>query len=204
MTRTQPASSTQTNDHGHRSRAFPEGKHTRLVFAAAASVILMVSLAACSSGASTGGGSTNSSSAASPSASAAPAGPTLGAAFEVKQNDGTAKITIVSATYGPALGGAFDIAPKNGGYLILDVLWETSAGTSSSNPLYIKAKSADGREGDIALGVVSQLGSGNVPTGDTSRGNVGFDIGAGPYTVVVTDQLLQDKARLTAVNASAR
>ena len=162
----------------------------------------MVSLAACSGGASAGGGSTNSSSAASPSA--APAGPTLGAPFEVKQNDGTAKITIVSASYGPALGGAFDIAPKNGGYLILDVLWETSTGTSSSNPLYIKAKSADGREGDIALGVASQLGSGDVPPGDTSRGNVGFDIGAGPYTIVVTDQLLQEKARLTAVNASVR
>ncbi|MEO5534140.1 MAG: hypothetical protein ABIR17_03310 [Pseudolysinimonas sp.] len=127
-----------------------------------------------------------------------PTGPQLGQPFEVKQNDGTAKITIVSATYGDSLGGgAFDSPADNGGYLILDVLWETSEGVSSSNFFYFSVKDAEGREGDLSIFVNDPLGAGDVPAGDKSRGNVAFDIGAGPYTVIVTNQMLQEDKRLT-------
>ncbi|MFT4137002.1 hypothetical protein [Microbacterium sp.] len=128
----------------------------------------------------------------------------MGVPFEVKQSDGVAQVTIVSATYGapPDLGG-ISISADNGGVLILDVLWETTEGTTSANPMYIDAKDAEGREGSIAIGVDSALGSGDVPTGDKMRGNVAFDIGAGPYIVTVSDTLLQEAARLT-VEATAR
>jgi hypothetical protein len=138
-----------------------------------------------------------------PAAPVEPAGPTVGVPFEVQQNDGVAKITIVSASYGPTTGGDFDLPADNGGYLILNVLWETAEGVSSSNPLYISAKDANGVRGDIAIVIPQSLGSGDIPVGDKTVGNVGFDIGPGPYTVVVTDQLLQEEARLT-VNADNR
>lgn len=60
-----------------------------------------------------------------PQIAAEETGPTVGTPFLVKQNEGTASITIASATHGPALGGTFDIPAKNGGFLILDVLRET-------------------------------------------------------------------------------
>lgn len=129
--------------------------------------------------------------------------PGLGIPLEIKQSDGVAKVTIVSATYGPSLGGPFDIEPDNGGYLILDVKWETASGVSSANPLYFSAKTTEGREGDIALGVDEALGSGDVPVGDVSRGNVAYDIGDGPYVIIVKDQLLQEVARLN-VEATPR
>jgi len=177
-------------------------KKTTLTLAIAATLL---ALAGCSSTDTTPPDNTGTSStppaasndAAEPSPTKS-AEPGVGTPFEVKQNDGTAKITIMSATYGPKLGsGPFDSEADNGGYLVLDVLWETAEGTSHPNPLYFKAKDADGREGDFAIFVDDSLGSGDVPAGDKSRGNVGFDIGAGPYTVIVTDQLLQEKARLT-------
>ena len=171
-----------------------------LITAATASTAIALALTGCSAG--TNGTGTDPAATSASTASATP-GPQLGQPFEVKQNDGTAKITIESATYGTSLGGVLDTPAKNGGYLILDVLWETSTGTSSPNPLYVKAKDASGHEGTIAIGVDNALASGDVPVGDKARGNVAFDIGAGPYTIVVTDQLFQEKARLTAV-ATAR
>jgi hypothetical protein len=138
-----------------------------------------------------------------PAVPAAPTGPEIGTPFEVTQNDGTASITVVSATYGPTLDGPFEIEAENGGFLILDILWETSEGVSSPNPFYFKVKDPDGREGDFAIFVDDALPSGDVPVGDRSRGNVAFDIGPGPYIVIVTDQILQEAARLT-VTATPR
>jgi hypothetical protein len=39
--------------------------------------------------------------------------------------------------------------PKNGTYLLLDVLWETEAGKTSSNPFNFSAKDASGRKADL-------------------------------------------------------
>lgn len=64
-------------------------------------------------------------------------------------------------------------------------------------------KDAEGRTGDLSIGVDSAFTSGEVPVGDKMRGNLAYDIGPGPYTVVVTDQLLQESARLT-VEPTAR
>ena len=56
-------------------------------------------------------------------------------------NGDVAKITIVSAVRTDAVATtAFATAAKNGSYLLLDVLWETETGKTSSNPFYFSAK----------------------------------------------------------------
>ena len=113
-------------------------------------------------------------------------------------NGNTAKITILSATYGPSITtGPFDSPAKNGGYLTLDVLWETEKGETTSNPLYFKAKDADGRSASVELIMDDQLGSGEIPAGDKARGKVAFDIKSGTSTVIITNPILQEVARIS-------
>ena len=113
-------------------------------------------------------------------------------------NGNTAKITILSATYGPSITtGPFDSPAKNGGYLTLDVLWETEKGETTSNPLYFKAKDADGRSANVELIMDDQLGSGEIPAGDKARGKVAFDIKPGTSTVIITNPILQEVARIS-------
>ncbi|MGX9902075.1 TM2 domain-containing protein [Arthrobacter sp. SA17] len=133
---------------------------------------------------------------------AAPAAPSekkVGEAFTADMGNGdTARITIVSATYGPTITtGPFDSPAKNGGYLTLDVLWETEKGTTSSNPLYFKAKDADGRAANVELIMDDSLGSGEIPAGDKTRGKVAFDIKPGTSTVIITNPILQEVARIS-------
>ncbi|MBO1268697.1 hypothetical protein [Arthrobacter cavernae] len=139
--------------------------------------------------------------AAPPSAApapAAPAGPTVGAPFTVKMRNGdVARITIVSAVRTDTVTTtALAKPPKNGTYLLLDVLWETEAGKTSSNPLYFSAKDASGRKADRYLFVDNQLGSGDVLPGDKSRGSIAFDMAPGAATVMISDPLLQEAARI--------
>ena len=138
---------------------------------------------------------------AAPAAEAPAASPALkvGEAFTADMGNGNkARITILSATYGDAVTtGPFALPAKNGGYLILDVLWETQEGVTSSNPLYFKAKDSDGRAASIELFGDDQLGSGEVPLGDKTRGKVAFDIKPGTSTVIITNPILQEVARLS-------
>ncbi|BBE22601.1 hypothetical protein MN0502_14840 [Arthrobacter sp. MN05-02] len=85
---------------------------------------------------------------------------------------------------------------KNGSYLLLDVLWETEAGETSSNPFYFSAKDAEGRSADLDMLADGQLGSGPVLPGDKSREFIAFDIALGPVTVSITDPLMQEAARI--------
>ncbi|WP_018762346.1 DUF4352 domain-containing protein [Arthrobacter sp. 135MFCol5.1] len=132
------------------------------------------------------------------SAPAAPAAPTVGVPFSVKMRNGNvARITVVSAVRTDSVTtGAFATPPKNGTYLLLDVLWETESGKTSSNPLYFSAKDANGRKADMSLFADNQLGSGEVLPGDKARGNIAFDIAPGPATVMISDPLLQEAARI--------
>ncbi|MEO5321364.1 DUF4352 domain-containing protein [Arthrobacter sp. CC3] len=137
--------------------------------------------------------------AAPPSAApAAPAAPAVGTPFAVKMKNGNvARITIVSAVRTDAVTtNSFATPPKNGTYLLLDVLWETEAGKTSSNPLYFSAKDANGRKADISLFADNQLGSGEVLPGDKARGNIAFDIAPGAAIVMISDPLLQEAARI--------
>jgi hypothetical protein len=91
---------------------------------------------------------------------------------------------------------AFASPPKNGTYLLLDVLWETEGGTTSSNPFYFSAKDASGRKADLSMFADNQLGSGEVLPGDKSRGFIAFDIAPGAATVMISDPLMQEAARI--------
>ncbi|MCP9000827.1 DUF4352 domain-containing protein [Pseudarthrobacter sp. RMG13] len=111
------------------------------------------------------------------------------------RNGDVARITIVSAVRTDTVTTtAFATPPKNGTYLLLDVLWETEAGKSSSNPFYFSAKDASGRKADLSMLADNQLGSGDVLPGDKSRGFIAFDIAPGAATVIITDPLLQEAA----------
>ncbi|MDQ0869169.1 hypothetical protein QFZ70_001642 [Arthrobacter sp. V1I9] len=133
-----------------------------------------------------------------PSAPAAPAAPAVGVPFTVKMRNGNvARITVVSAVRTDSVtAGAFSTPPRNGTYLLLDVLWETESGKTSSNPLYFSAKDANGRKADMSLFADNQLGSGEVLPGDKARGNIAFDIAPGAATVMISDPLLQEAARI--------
>ncbi|WP_163164040.1 DUF4352 domain-containing protein [Arthrobacter sp. Alg241-R88] len=137
-------------------------------------------------------------SAAPAPAPSAPAAPTVGTPFSVEMRNGdVARITIVSAARTDTVSTtAFATPPKNGTYLLLDVLWETEKGTTSSNPLYFSAKDANGRKADISMFADNQLGSGEVLPGDKSRGFIAFDIAPGAATVMISDPLLQEAARI--------
>ncbi|MGM9470831.1 DUF4352 domain-containing protein [Pseudarthrobacter sp. YS3] len=132
------------------------------------------------------------------SAPAAPAAPTVGVPFSVKMRNGNvARITIVSAVRTDSVTiGAFATPSKNGTYLLLEVLWETESGKTSSNPLYFSAKDANGRKADMSLFADNQLGSGEILPGDKARGNIAFDIAPGAATVMISDPLLQEAARI--------
>lgn len=129
---------------------------------------------------------------------AAPAAPSVGVPFTVKMRNGdVARITIVSAVRTDTVTAtAFATAPKNGTYLLLDVLWETEAGKTSSNPFYFSAKDASGRKADLSMFADNQLGSGEVLPGDKSRGFIAFDIAPGAATVMISDPLMQEAARI--------
>lgn len=139
--------------------------------------------------------------AAPPSAApapAAPTGPAVGTPFTVKMRNGdVARITIVSAVRTDTVSTtAFASPPKNGTYLLLDVLWETEAGKTSSNPFYFSAKDASGRKADLSMFADNQLGSGDVLPGDKSRGFIAFDMAPGAATVMISDPLMQEAARI--------
>lgn len=137
-------------------------------------------------------------SAAAIPAPAAPAAPTVGTPFTVDvRNGNVARITILSAVRTDTVStAAFATPPKNGTYLLLDVLWETEKGTTSSNPLYFSAKDANGRKADLSMFADNQLGSGEVLPGDKSRGFIAFDIAPGAAMVMISDPLLQEVARI--------
>ncbi|MEN8583088.1 TM2 domain-containing protein [Burkholderia sp. RS01] len=132
-------------------------------------------------------------------APAASSGKKVGEAFTADMGNGnTAKITILSATYGAAITtGPYASPAKNGGYLTLDVLWEREKGTTSSNPLYFKAKDADGRSANVELFADDVIGSGEIPAGDKARGKVAFDIKPGTSTVIITNPILQEVGRIS-------
>jgi hypothetical protein len=93
--------------------------------------------------------------------------------------------------------GDLATAPKNGSYLLLDVLWETESGKTSSNPFYFSAKDATGRKADLSLFADNQLGSGDVLPGDKARGFIAFDTAPGAATVMISTPLMQEAARIT-------
>ncbi len=126
----------------------------------------------------------------------------IGVAFPVDMGDGdVARINIHAATYSTESlsDGGLAVEPENGGFLTLHVIWQTESGQTEADPHYIKVLDASGGEGDLHSIADGMFGSGDVPEGDRIRGNLVFDVGPGPYTVIVTDPLLHEAARVEIV-----
>lgn len=127
---------------------------------------------------------------------------TLGEPVAVPQLSGTAEVTIRSATFGPTNGTDFEAA--NGGYLVIDVTWETLDGMTYVNPVYFSVETADGTEGDYDVFGEATLASSEQNAGTSAEGTVSFDVAESPsYVIVITNEMLQEVARVT-VEASAR
>ena len=77
------------------------------------------------------------------------------------------------------------------------MLSETEKGETSSNPLYFKAKDANGRAANVELFTDDAIGAGEIPAGDKARGKVAFDIKPGTSTVIITNPILQEVARIS-------
>jgi protein-disulfide isomerase len=165
--------------------------------------LLVLALAGCSA-VSAAPASTGSS---TPTASApsAPKVAGVGAPVTIKQSGGSSTVTIQAATYGATIpADPLNTTPTAGGFLILDVEWDGTQGSTMVNPLYVTVTDANGRSGSLTLTTPSMLGSTTISAGEKARGNVGFDISnAGPYTVKITDTMLQEAGKFN-ITATAR
>ena len=144
-----------------------------------------------------------------PAATEAAPAPSSGTAndansFTVTVSEGnTAKVTVTDALYVTEIPSMSYLKPNNGGFLLVEVSWETLTGTSSSNPANFEAYDADGNEGErIYLeegGLPSEMDS---QAGKVHSGVIAFDIKSGPTNIVVVDDF-GDKASSITLTAPA-
>ncbi|MCW6005531.1 DUF4352 domain-containing protein [Micromonospora sp. CPCC 205371] len=121
----------------------------------------------------------------------------VGKALDVKLQSGAkAQVTVLKVTTAKKGKGEFAEKPQNGQFLIVDVQIKVTDKEFSVNPLYFKYQAAnekvyDSGDGNaFASGHEPQLESGEVPTGQTSRGLVVFDTPAGAgKQIQLTDEL---------------
>ncbi|MFS0854470.1 DUF2510 domain-containing protein [Microbacterium sp. 179-I 3D4 NHS] len=127
---------------------------------------------------------------------------TLGEPVTIQQMDGTSEVTITAATWGTTNGSSFEA--ENGGYLTIELTWEGVEGTTHVNPLYFTVIDAEGNEGMYDIFSDATLESGELAAGEALQGSLSFDVAqSDSYTVIITDELLQDAAEVT-IEASAR
>jgi hypothetical protein len=134
-----------------------------------------------------------------PSASQAAPAPSSSAAatatdansFVVTVSEGnTVKIGVIDSLYTAQIPDMSYMKPKNGGFLAINVSWETLTGTSQSSPSNFEVYDAAGKEGEL---IYLDEGLGSLPTeevgaGDSRQGVIVFDVKKGPVKVVVKDE----------------
>ncbi len=143
---------------------------------------------------------TQSAAAEDPAATEAAPAPSSGTAndansFVVTVSEGnTVKVSVTDSVYVTEIPTQSYMKPNNGGFLLVEVSWETLTGTSSSNPANFEAYDADGKEGERIY-----LEEGSLPTetnsevGQVHSGVIAFDIKNGPTTIAIMDDF-GDKA----------
>lgn len=119
--------------------------------------------------------------------------------FVVTVSEGnTAKVTVTDSLYVTEIPSMSYMTPNNGGFLLVEVSWETLTGTSSSNPANFAAYDADGKEGERIFledgGLPSEMDS---PAGQVHSGVVAFDIKNGPTTIEISDDFGDKAATFT-------
>lgn len=121
---------------------------------------------------------------------------TLGEPITIEQYSGASEITVTSATWSTSDGSS--IPSTNGGFVILDVTVTGLEGTSYVNPIYFAIETAEGAEGTYDFFADGQLSSEDLEAGDSISGKVTFDVAqSASYTVIVTDEMFQEVARIT-------
>lgn len=120
--------------------------------------------------------------------------------FTVNVDDNTTvKVGVVDSLYTNEIPSMTYMKPANGGFLVLEVSWETLTGTSFAASTNFEAYDADGKEGDL-LFLEDGLGSlptGTVAIGEVKQGLIAFDIKNGPTTIVVNDEYGDEAATFT-------
>ncbi|WP_018763640.1 TM2 domain-containing protein [Arthrobacter sp. 135MFCol5.1] len=129
-----------------------------------------------------------------PASPAAPA-PSPGTSTEanssvVTMSEGnTVRVGVLDSIYTAEIPGMSYLEPKNGGFLAVQVSWETVSGTSFATPSNFSVFDADGKEGELIYldKEIGGLQTDEVGAGDSRQGVIAFDVKEGPVTVVVTN-----------------
>jgi hypothetical protein len=99
------------------------------------------------------------------------------------------KVGVIDSVYVTEIPGMSYMKPANGGFLAINVSWETLSGTSLASASNFEAYDADGNEGE---GIYLEEGLDGLPTeevaaGDVRQGVIVFDVRKGPTTILVND-----------------
>lgn len=113
--------------------------------------------------------------------------PDAGSVVATVSEGNTVKVGVLDSIYTAEIPGMSYLQPKNGGFLAVEVSWETQTGTSFSSPSNFAVYDADGKEGEL---VYLDEGLGALPTeevgaGDVRQGVIAFDVKKGPVQVVI-------------------
>lgn len=116
----------------------------------------------------------------------------------VTMSDGnTAKVTVNDALYTKRIASQPDTVPANGGFLLLEVTWETLTGTTSPNAFKFDAVSPSGKTGEV---LYLNADEANLPfgkelaTGQKVHGIVTWDIDYGKTEITVKDDIGDETA----------
>ncbi|MGO4236846.1 TM2 domain-containing protein [Pseudarthrobacter sp. YAF2] len=110
--------------------------------------------------------------------------------FVVTMSEGnTVRVGVLDSIYTAEIPGMSYLEPKNGGFLAIQVSWETVTGTSFATPSNFSVYDADGKEGELVYldKEVGGLQTEEVGAGDSRQGVIAFDVKQGPVKVVVND-----------------
>lgn len=109
--------------------------------------------------------------------------------FVVTVSDGNAaKVTVIDSLYVTEIPSMSYMTPNNGGFLLVEVSWETLTGMSSPSPANFEAYDADGNEGEgIYLEEGALPSEMDSPAGQVHSGVIAFDIKNGPTTIEISD-----------------
>ncbi|RAX17394.1 NINE protein [Pseudarthrobacter sp. AG30] len=111
----------------------------------------------------------------------------------------TVRVGVLDSIYTAEIPGMSYLEPKNGGFLAVQVSWETVSGTSFATPSNFSVFDADGKEGELIYldKEIGGLQTDEVGAGDSRQGVIAFDVKEGPVTVVVTNDYGDQASRFT-------
>ncbi|MFP5313069.1 MAG: TM2 domain-containing protein [Actinomycetes bacterium] len=111
----------------------------------------------------------------------------------------TVKIGVLDSIYTAEIPGMEYLEPKNGGFLAVEVTWETETGSSFSSPSNFTVLDSDGKEGERVYldGELGPLATDQVGAGDARQGVIAFDVKKGPVKILVLNDYGDTAATFT-------